>query len=386
MSSKRILTFGCIAAVTALGFIAIACQTDADTRPATTREPISFPSPGWSLPHDAPWLDNWSLPPANIPPTGWEDRSEDWRLVWHDEFEGTSLDTDRWTIDTGTGSQYGLWGWGNAEQQYYSRDNVRVENGHLIIEARNNGRGGMPFTSGKLTTGGNMSSGSYGSAYTPERFSITQGFIEARIRSPRGVGFWPAFWTLGTTVNRFGHGGEDAYTNWPRSGEIDVMEIRGGEEHERFMATIHHGMAYPASRWFPGASLWFDGREEPIQVGQGHIDSGRITRGTPAALEPGADLADEFHVYGARWDENYIDFYFNGVNWMSIRLGNLQGGDYANAAAFTALTGQLINLNLAIGGNFIGGSTPDASLFAEATPWETRSLTVDWVRVHERAR
>jgi len=323
---------------------------------------------------------------VNIPPTGWEDRADDWRLVWHDEFEGDSPDPARWTPDTGTGWQYGLHGWGNNERQYYSRGNVMVRDGYLILEARNDGRGGLPFTSAKLTTGGNMSSVSYGSVYTPERFAITQGFIEARIRMPRGEGFWPAFWTLGTTVNRFGHGGEAAYTNWPRSGEIDIMEVRGGEEHLRFMATIHHGMGYPAARWFPGASMWFDGREQPISAGQGHLDAGRVIPGAPVALPEGVDLANGFHVYGVRWDENYIDFYFNGVNWMSISLRNLQGGDDANAAAFTSPAGQLINLNLAVGGNFIGGTTPDASLFAPGSPWETRSLTVDWVRVHERAR
>ena len=384
MINKRFSAFGCAALIIALGFLAVACRTGADVRPRQAAVP--FPEPGWSLPPDAPWLAGWSLPSENIAPTGWEDRGDEWRLVWHDEFEGDSLDLTRWTIDTGTGAQYGLHGWGNAERQYYSRTNARVQDGYLILEARNDGRLGNPFTSAKVTTGGNMSSVSYGSVYTPERFSITQGFIEARIRSPRGVGFWPAFWTLGTTVNRYGHGGPAAYTNWPRSGEIDVMEIRGGEEHLRFMSTIHHGMAYPSMRWFPGASLWFDGRDPPIEAGQGHLVAGRIIRRTPVVLPEGVDLANEFHVYGARWDENYIDFYFNGVNWMSISLRHLQGGDYANAPSFTALTGQLINLNLAVGGNFIGGEIPDASLFAQDAPWETRSLTIDWVRVHERAR
>jgi len=384
MINKRFSSFGCVALAIALGFLVVACRGDAETRP--THVTIPFPEPGWSLPPAAPWLADWSLPSVNIPPVGWEDRGDEWRLVWHDEFEGDELNLAKWTPDTGTGWQYGLHGWGNNERQYYSPNNVRVEGGYLILEARDDGRAGNPFTSAKLTTGGNMSSISYGSVYTPERFAITQGFIEGRMRAPRGVGFWPAFWTLGTTVNRFGHTGEAGYTNWPRSGEIDIMEIRGGEEHLRFMSTIHHGMGYPAARWFPGASMWFDGRDEPIGVGGGHIAAGRVIRRTPITMPDGVDLANEFHVYGMRWDENYIDFYFNGVNWMSISLRHLQGGNDANPESFTALTGQLINLNLAVGGNFIGGETPDASLFAEGAPWETRSLTIDWVRVHERAR
>ncbi|MCL2600354.1 MAG: glycoside hydrolase family 16 protein [Treponema sp.] len=344
-------------------FLVMSCEVGEVIPPPPSAPPMSVPGPTPFLEYD-----------PNPVPRGWENRPGRWELVWRDEFSGgtgdnfhNGLNLDNWTADTGTGLQYGLQGWGNGERQYYSRANVRVENGMLILEAGNDGRGGMPFTSGKVTTGGNMSSASYGGAYTPERFSISEGFIEARIRAPRGVGFWPAFWTLGTNVNRFGNGGEQAYRNWPYCGEIDIMEMRGGQEW-RHTAAIHHGTSFRAPG-HPDRRYWY--RHSAVDV--------RTT-----GLPQGMDMASDFHVYGVRWDADSIDFYFNGLNWYSIDLNRLAGGDYANAASFVAATGQLINLNLAVGGGFIGGATPQASLFAENAPFENRSLMIDWVRVYRR--
>ena len=55
-----------------------------------------------------------------------------WKLVWHDEFDGSAIDSANWTYDIGAG------GWGNGEAQYYTSrpENARVENGMLVIEAR----------------------------------------------------------------------------------------------------------------------------------------------------------------------------------------------------------------------------------------------------------
>jgi len=402
MNGNRFSIFGCAALVIVLSFFATACSTD--TESGTMGTP---PGTGWSVssPTHAGVEPVAGYAPGTFPsPVGWEapGRREQWGLVWNDEFSGNSLNPNRWNIDTGTGSQFGLTGWGNNEFQYYRKANVMVRNGNLILEARDDGRGAMDFTSGKITSGGTMASATYLAEVFPERFSITQGFIEARIRSPRGPGFWPAFWTLGTNTNIFGNGGSDAYVGWPSGGEIDIMEIRGheagrhmatvqGERQEvgpRFMATIHHGLSFPAQRWYPGASMWFDEREQPIAVGQAHIDAGRVIRRTPVRLPPGVDLANEFHVYGVRWDENYMDFYFNGVNWVTINLRHLQGGDAANAESFTAPTGQFININLAVGGNFlpVAYRDPNPASFAPGSSLGERSLTIDWVRVHERVK
>ena len=121
----------------------------------------------------------------------------DMKLVWSDEFNGTSLNTDYWTYEIGNGS----WGWGNNEQQYYtnSEENVSVSNGTLKITAKYESIGGKNYTSGRIKTSGKVEPGN--------------GYVVARIKLPSVNGIWPAFWMLGTN----GQG-------WPMCGEIDIME------------------------------------------------------------------------------------------------------------------------------------------------------------------
>ena len=58
-------------------------------------------------------------------------------LVWSDEFDGTEVDTTKWTFQLGDGSEVGLpGGWGNNELQYYQADNASVAGGFLTITAR----------------------------------------------------------------------------------------------------------------------------------------------------------------------------------------------------------------------------------------------------------
>src|SRR5713101_857664 len=79
-----------------------------------------------------------------------------WTLVWSDEFaqpDGTSPDPAKWTYDTGAG------GWGNSELEYYTSrtNNARIENGQLVIEARQESYLGSSYTSARLKTQGKAS-------------------------------------------------------------------------------------------------------------------------------------------------------------------------------------------------------------------------------------
>lgn len=38
-------------------------------------------------------------------------------LVWYDDFEGSSVDWDKWIVDKGDGCDVGLCDWGNGEEQ-----------------------------------------------------------------------------------------------------------------------------------------------------------------------------------------------------------------------------------------------------------------------------
>ena len=105
-----------------------------------------------------------------------------WRLVWSDEFEYTGLpDAKKWDYDVGGH------GWGNKELQFYTasrKENARVENGRLIIEARKEPWERRDYTSARLVSRG--------------KGDWTYGRFEVSAKLPSGRGTWPAIWMLPT--------------------------------------------------------------------------------------------------------------------------------------------------------------------------------------------
>lgn len=218
-----------------------------------------------------------------------------WVLDWADEFEGDALDPRKWQPEVAGH------GFGNNEMQYYTarRENVRVEGGLLVIEARKEDWQGKQYTSARLKTAGLM-----------ER---RYGRFEARIKVPRGQGIWPAFWMLGADIGKVG---------WPRSGEIDIMENIGKEPG------IVHGTLH----------------------GPGY--SGEKSFGAPSALPAGQRYADDFHVFAVDWEPGEIRWYRDGLHYHTARPGMVRG-DWVFEHPFFVL------LNLAVGGYWPG--YPDAS-------------------------
>lgn len=125
-------------------------------------------------------------------------------VLWEDTFSSSSLKTENWSFDTGRGED----GWGNRELQSYTSDpqNVNVnDQGQMAITAIRNGDG-SGFTSGRIKT--------------KDKMEFLYGTLEASIKVPNVAdGLWPAFWTLGYNFQE---------VDWPRSGEIDIMEIGQG--------------------------------------------------------------------------------------------------------------------------------------------------------------
>lgn len=125
------------------------------------------------------------------------------KLVWSDEFDQAGQpDTSKWDYDLGDGCP-AVCGWGNNEAQYYTKnsENVHIDNGILIIEARKDSLGGKAYTSTRLVS--------------KHKGDWTYGRIEVKAKLPRGKGTWPAIWMLSTDWK---------YGGWPASGEIDIME------------------------------------------------------------------------------------------------------------------------------------------------------------------
>lgn len=116
------------------------------------QEPLPAPPPPVSTspspPPPSPTPVASPSPPSPTPPSPDEGapsdppESEDpaWTLLWSDEFEGSSLDNNKWTPMEGDGCEYGICGWGNGEFQYYTNNEGRnffVKDGRLTIQAIN---------------------------------------------------------------------------------------------------------------------------------------------------------------------------------------------------------------------------------------------------------
>lgn len=238
-------------------------------------------------------------------------------LMWSDEFDGPSLNLDNWTYDIGNGCP-DLCGWGNSELEYYTNDqeNVRIENGILIIEAV---RDGDQYTSGKI--------------HTRNKHSWTYGRFEARMRMPKGRGAWPAFWMLRPN------------TQWPQTGEIDIMEYRGDRSNV-IDGTLHYGYSYPNNQ----------------HDGDSYND--------------GTDFSEDFHVYAVEWDENSISWYLDDnlfkVETKDPNTLNPQSG----TDPWPWDTDFYILINMAIGGWYTGTTNINDVNLSKAT------FEIDYVRAY----
>ncbi|GAA4314082.1 hypothetical protein GCM10023149_10110 [Mucilaginibacter gynuensis] len=122
------------------------------------------------------------------------DSSKTYALIWHDEFDGETINPLLWNFEIGNLGT-------NHEKQAYKAENATVKGGFLTITAKKESAYGQPYTSSRINTKG--------------KFAIPGGRIEAYIKCPMGKGLWPAFWMLGYDIEEVG---------WPKCGEIDIME------------------------------------------------------------------------------------------------------------------------------------------------------------------
>ncbi len=236
---------------------------------------------------------------------------EGMELVWFDEFETDGApDASKWEYSTGGN------GWGNAELQFYTdtRDNSIVKNGNLVITAKlDNGK----WTSARLKT--------------QYKGDWLYGYFEIRARLPEGVGTWPAVWMLPT---------HSSYGQWPRSGEIDIVE------HVGFDQDVIHATAHTKA---------FNHR-----LG---------TQPNRHDVVPG--VSKKYHVYGLEWNPQYLQWYVDGKPFHRFENTGKGWEEWPFDKPFHLI------LNLAIGGSWGGQNGIDRNL-KEAV------MKVDYVRVYQR--
>ncbi len=229
--------------------------------------------------------------------------AQNWQLVWEDDFNGSSLDQSKWVHDIGTGSQYGMWGWGNGELQYYQPQNTTLNNGIAKIEVKEEPNGIIDswsatsyFSSSKITTKG--------------LFNFRYGKVEARIKTIDGQGFWPAFWMLPSNGS------------WPCDGEIDIMEQWGND----YLTNSTSGAAHLGTCPYSSSTHFYE-------TSSSYISSG--------------SYADDFHTYSVIWKEDTITWYVDEIELFSLNPSSYWSIPSQSAWPFNANEWYLM-INLAI--------------------------------------
>jgi len=284
----------------------------------------------------------------------------DWVIVWSDEFDGTSIDANKWRHEVNCA------GGGNNEKQCYtdSDENSFVADGLLHIVAKPAPEGSeKPYTSARLNT--------------RYKADFKYGRFEMRAKLPAGQGAWPAFWMMPT---------DEVYGGWPRSGEIDIIESVNlkastvdGQPEANVYGTLHYGREWPNN----------------------------ASSGKAYLLPDGANPADDFHDYAIEWQEGEIRWYVDNYLYATQRKSEVRYNikDEAVGLAhkgwfteyFDQVTGELktfwttapydqqfyMILNFAIGGNWpenVNELGIDEAAFANGN-----TFAIDYVRVYECA-
>ena len=222
------------------------------------------------------------------------------KLVWSDEFNYKGLpDSTKWGYDVG-GS-----GWGNHELQYYTNkklSNARVENGNLVIEAKQETIGKNAYSSARLLTKG--------------KYDFTYGHIDVRARIPKGVGSWPAIWMLGSATP----------LKWPDDGEIDIME------HVGYNQGVIHASAHT--------------RKYFHSIG---------TQKTATTSLP--DCSEAFHIYSLDWDAESITMLIDNKPYFTFK------NEHSGKEAWLFDQPFHLLLNIAVGGDWGGQKGVDETIF-----------------------
>lgn len=299
------------AVLTALALLTGCADSAASNAGGTSGETTSAPA---SETAEASGTDPTEQPASEVPvPDGYN-------LLWNDEFDGDALDTSIWSYDPHQP------GWTNSELQEYteSTDNVFLRDGMLVLKAIKSDRNGSDYyTSGKIKS--------------QNKKDFTYGKVTARAKVPEGQGLWPAVWMMPTDEGHYGQ--------WPKCGEIDIMEVLGSAPATAY-GTVHYG--------------------EPHAEQQGTV-----------VLDSGT-FASDFHEYSVEWEPGEMRWYIDGNLYLTVN-------DWFTAAAgedekpYPAPFDQpfFVQLNLAVGGTWPGN--PD-----DTTDFDKAEFEIDYVRVYQK--
>jgi beta-glucanase (GH16 family) len=224
--------------------------------------------------------------------TGTVTNTTPWKLVWQDEFNGSSLDTSKWSVIDGPSTI-------NGELPYFRAQNATVSGGNLIIKTDNEKFGGRDFTSAHIDT--------------RNKFNFKYGRIDVLALLPTGQGIKPDFWTL--------HPDCTAYTpctnHWPP--ELDILEMLGSDPTKIYQS-FHYSTSYHSL--YPAKTS----NTKEVTV---------------------TDSSKNWHTYSVEWEPGEVRTYTDGIQTnrlndrelgyvaydenMYLILATTVGGDWAKA-------------------------------------------------------
>lgn len=207
--------------------------------------------------------------------------SSDWILVWNDEFNNNKIDPSKWRIEDAALLK-------NNEKQYYSSDEVYVQNDCLVLRSQKRRKGDREYTSGLVSTNG--------------KYAQKYGRFEMRAKFPSGKGIWPAIWMLPISGK------------WPP--EMDIAETYGNNQ------------VYMTNHFTVNGILDSEGKGYEIP-----------------------NLAHDFHVFTLEWAPQELQWYIDGVLCFSTKqniphepfyliLNTAIGGDWPGDPDSTTIFSQ----------------------------------------------
>ena len=255
-------------------------------------------------------------------------------LLWAEEFKGSagaSVDSKTWTARyCGHDGANGGGTCHNNEPQWYIPSAIKLDGsstGSAVITTTRTSQApagatclawpSCNYTSGRFDTQGKV--------------SFKYGYIEARIKMPKGGNNWPAFWMIGDKITDVG---------WPASGEIDIAE-QGGHQPWRNSAAVHYSTN--GTPWDVGAHTYDYG------------DYGSAASST--------NYSNGYHLYGFAWKPDRMEFYVDGNMFFTLTKAQARTQNWSFNDYFFLI------LNNATGG--FGGDWDG---------WSVSTMHIDYVR------
>ncbi|MFK7949163.1 MAG: family 16 glycosylhydrolase [Saprospiraceae bacterium] len=211
------------------------------------------------------WQKYTYFPYSNLECSG-----EPWKLVFSDEFDGTTINTNTWYTFSPDGGNCtaGLddcfWARGRDGDNggnfkgLFRDQNIDVNNGSLKLHVKkeSNTWYGVDFDY------------SASMIWSKANSQFKYGKFEARIKMHAGGGFFPAFWLFSVSGK-----------------EIDIIEYKGGKKLTEFPTTIH--------RWSPS-----------------HLQDVYSVKSIGTNT---IDFSKGFHTYSVTWDPHIIIWYVDNI-------------------------------------------------------------------------